>query len=398
MVILVPPEIRGHTCQGLGYMDNKNNLTFGKIVAVLGAMIVLAAPASAAPAQLSLQYSCVFPLLKDQPMSVHIYADIPESVVINTLTDEFIISAEATVTEEAWNGLYFLGARSLYGTASANATLTLPQGNTLDLDVPMNIERTPFPNERSEFSVNAIGATPPIAFSSIGDAPITVNNIVMRISPQDHNDRKTGVGTFESLCTLSPNQNNTLTTIHVVDEAPEDLTLQMAGSMSIPTAKSTFDVSGMLKIDQEQDSAEISINPAHAKLKSSRLFGTVTGSSDVSFSFSETSTAAIENNVLTVNTDMHVSLPNITIKLFGFTISSSETPSCQTQTPVHLKLATPNGQAFDPMQGGTVEGRYTLPSFGQCGGINGFVNLMMSGSDNTIELSLTPATDAKREM
>jgi uncharacterized protein DUF6801 len=398
MVILVPPKFRGHTYQGLGYMDNKNKFISRKISTVLAATIVLAAPAYAAPAQLALQYSCAFPLLKDQPMSVHISADIPESVVINTLTDEFAISADATVTKEAWNGLYFLGARSLYGSASANATLTLPQGNTLDLDVPMNIARTSLPNALSEFSVNAVGATPPIAFSSAGDASITVNNIVMQISPQDHNDKKTGVGTFESLCTLSPNQHNTLTTIHVITEDSEETALRMAGSMSIPTAKSTFDVSGSLTIDQAQGNAEILLNSAHAKLKSSRLFGAVTGSSDVIFSFSNPAAAEVANSTLTVTADMHVLLPNISVKLFGFTISTGATPDCKTQAPVHLTLASPNGHAFSPTQGGIVTGTYTLPSFSQCDGINGLVNLMMSGSENTLELSLKPATDAKREM
>lgn len=369
-------------------------------------MIVISASVYAAPAQLELQYRCIFPLLKDQPMSVHIAADIPESVAVNTLTNEFMINAEATITEDAWNGLYFIGARSLYGSASANATLTLPQGNTLDLEIPMNIDRTLFPHTRSEFSVNAVGVTPPIAFSSLGDALIRVNNIVMQISPQDHRDRKTGVGTFESLCTLSPNQNNTLITIHVVDGISEPIALQASGSMSIPAAKSSVDINGTLQIAREQldppknnkNSAAISFNTAHAELKSRRLFGALTGSSDLTFSFSDASTADIANNALTVHADMHVSLPNISVKLFGFTIPTGETSACQTQTPVHLTLATPTGETFEPTQDSTVKGTYTLPPFSQCGGINGFVNLMMSGSDNAVELSLTPATDAKREM
>ena len=45
---------------------------------------------------------------------------------------------------------------------------------------------------------------------------------------------------------------------------------------------------------------------------------------------------------------------------------------------------------FSPVTGGNVAGEFTIPKFGGCGLIGLFINLLIPGAGNTVQLTLAP--------
>ena len=348
---------------------------------------------SAAPAEVDLAYTCVFPLLKDQPMSVHITADIPESVATNIATDNFSIDAIATVSDEAWNGLYFVGSRTLTGNVIAEASLVIPPGILLNLQVPMSLYPAELPNERKAFDVNAHGETPSLTFPQEGNAVISVGDLLMNITPEDHLGSTTGLGEFESVCTLNVGQSPVLRTIKVTEPTAIGINAVLSGSTQIGSASSTVNLSGSLQsgvTNGSPASADILFDKTVGTFKSSRFFGLLTGTSEVVLTESGNSTASLSNDSLEVQTNLNVALPNLSVKLFGFKVPAGDMSACHTTSPASINLATPPGESYRPDDGGRISGNYTISSFENCGGINSFVNYLISRSDNGMNLTLAP--------
>ena len=111
----------------------------GLIAAGLAAL-PLATPAGAAPVSATLRYSCNFPLLPEQPLTLTVHSDIPTSVPVQAPTvPSFHVEAAADVPAAAAKGLRVLGAATIEGTALATAPLTLPGGGTRELHVQANV-------------------------------------------------------------------------------------------------------------------------------------------------------------------------------------------------------------------------------------------------------------------
>lgn len=391
MVILVPP-FWGHIRQGSHYMNVKKKSVFLACTVLSASLITASSFISAAPAEVDLNYTCIFPLLKDQPMSVHITADIPESVAPNIATDNFSIDAIATVNDEAWNGLYFVGGRTLTGNVIAKASLVIPPGLLLDLQVLMSLDAAELPNERSSFDVNAHGETPSLTFPQEGNAVISVGDLLMNITPEDHLGNTTGLGEFESVCTLNPGQSPILRTIKVA-KPTSGIEATLAGNTTIGNASSTINLGGNLQADVSNNTAtnaDITFEKTTGTFKSSRFFGLLTGTSEIILTSAPDSTASLSNDSLKVQTDLDMALPNLSIKLFGFKVPAGDMSACHTKSPASITLTTPAGETFSSVEGGRISGNYTISSFENCGGINSFVNYLLSGSDNSMNLTLTP--------
>ena len=115
-----------------------------------------AAPASAVPVSTTLDYTCNFPLLKPQPLTLEISSDIPDQIAPGTATPPFDIDAVAEVSSGAAYGLSAVETATLEGTATANSTVTLPGGLALPVAMPTTIPKVTIPSSGG-FQTSASG-------------------------------------------------------------------------------------------------------------------------------------------------------------------------------------------------------------------------------------------------
>ena len=197
-------------------------------LAGVGAMAAAAAAAPAQGATLSQTYSCLYPLIQSQPLSVDIDAAIPAEWEVNKLTPAFDIKATAVTNDTTWDGLNLVQAATIEGTATATSQITAP-GFSLPLAVPVTVPVTNKPAQRGPITIVATGSTPPIAFPQTGDGTITVTALRMNLRAKMANGDSVifppvpGVPdsdglpeTFDVVCTLDPpTQNNKLIDIKI---------------------------------------------------------------------------------------------------------------------------------------------------------------------------------------
>ncbi|NGO67722.1 DUF6801 domain-containing protein [Streptomyces boncukensis] len=134
--------------------------------------------AAAEPAELHQEYSCTFPLIGGQPITIDISVDLPSVVEVGETVPPFDIAAVSTVPKAAADGMVLVGGKTLEGTAIADVTVDSPQGG-LDVKVPNDIEKTDIPNPTRDFEVNASGKSPQLQFGQPGEGKIHVNGIRM---------------------------------------------------------------------------------------------------------------------------------------------------------------------------------------------------------------------------
>jgi hypothetical protein len=186
----------------------------GVVVGTCGLLFSAAGPASAADATLTLNYSCPFPLIGTQTLSVTIDATLPDNVVAGQATAPFTFTAAVTVPDTATQGLSLVGATSVSGTATASSTLTNGSASLPPLSVPLTVAATPVPTSGS-FTVNSTGSAPSITLPDAGTATITVGDFATTLTPVTATGAPTGLGTFTSACTQLPGQANVLATFPV---------------------------------------------------------------------------------------------------------------------------------------------------------------------------------------
>lgn len=184
------------------------------------ALPVLLAPAAATakPVSLSLQYTCTFPLMDPQPLTLQISSDIPESLPIGTAAGRFAVSAEAKVNDFAAHGLRALDSATIQGTAVAGATIVFPGGNTFEAVVNTDVPKMSIPSSGG-FTTSATGKTPSLTFDDPGNTELRVNDLVLSLEPRLADGTLTGLDKFETECTRVPGQNNLLATIKVTDDS-----------------------------------------------------------------------------------------------------------------------------------------------------------------------------------
>ncbi len=372
--------------------------TFQRIsvtAAVIGLMS-MATSASAEPDTLDLQYTCVFPIIEEQAISVSIQADIPSSVPVGVLTNAFKIDAVATVGESSWNGLAFVGSRALKGQVKARASLTGPN-LALNLTVPMDIPLHAMPTSPESFEVSASGATPPLVFGeqNAGDIRVEVGDLTMALAPEDMNGKFTGLGEFEAECTLNPGQNPVLRTIRVGESATSGRAMSVAGNTFFAAGKTSVALVGrtdaLIVSAGGAVAANLELDQTRGQFKIIQLFSLLGMDADIVFEAVAPLTGTINEGAATLQTRAYISLPKVEYKILGLTVSKGGGPSCRTVAPVELTLTSSGGGSFSASEGGTLTGSYGLPVFEGCGSLQSTVNRVMKGSGNTINLSFTPA-------
>lgn len=359
---------------------------------LMGAMLLFAGQAVAVPVSASLDYTCVFPLIEEQPLNVEIRSDMPEVVAVGGGTDAFDIDATAHVSAQSWNGLSFVGTTTVAGTVSAQAMFSTP---TLDLPlvISMDITRETLPAEPSAFDVAASGSTPPLTLNDPGTVEIRVGDLVMMLAPEDSNGNPTGLGDFESECTLVAGQQTVLHTFEVVHGSASNQAFALAGQGQINN-RVALPLSGQMTVAVEPGSNTVSgqmqANPASISVSIIRFFKTLSLDADVTFLPQGALSGSFNNGSLTLEQDVRAGLGNVRLKVFGFPLSTGQGDSCKTAAPISLGFSTQDGESFDMETGGHLAGEFSMPPFTGCGVMTELVNLFLAGPDSTFSIMLTP--------
>ena len=186
-------------------------------------MLGAASVASADPVSLTLEYTCPFPLIGNQPIRATINAELPTSIQAGEPTPAFGIEAVTLVNEDSRLGLKLVGSETIEGKAFSTTNVILP-GRVLPLNVELDLPPSHIPNESGAFEVVATGVQPPLLFDNddVGMGRIEVNELVLDLVARTASGQiaPPPIGEFVANCTLNPGQNNVLQTFEVVGDEP----------------------------------------------------------------------------------------------------------------------------------------------------------------------------------
>ncbi|MCT2592413.1 hypothetical protein LHJ74_21315 [Streptomyces sp. N2-109] len=207
------------------------------VLGTTGAATVLlgAGTASAEPASLTQKYACAFPLIGADPIDIEITSDIPATVAVGDFSGKLKINSVTGVSKKAAQALTLVGVKTLEGVATAEASVNLPGGGRLHVEVDNTVAKTQLPNPAAAFDVTAKGEAPSIGFDQTGKASIDVNALTLKLTARDAAGKPVQLppygDVFEAKCTLDPaDQNKTLHTFTVTEEGSGDPTAGTTGS------------------------------------------------------------------------------------------------------------------------------------------------------------------------
>lgn len=351
------------------------------------AALILAAPAGAATVSIDLNYTCNFPLMKPQPLALHITSDtIPSEVNVGKQTGAFAITATAKVNAFAANGLRAVDATTIEGSAVATTDVIQPNGSIFSAKVPTTLTKRDIPAEA--FDTTAAGATPSLLFRDTGTVKLNIKDLVLTLTPRLADGTPTGLDTFETECFQDAGQNNTLATIKVVDPnaGPTATDWGLTGQIGLKTlAQGIVPLTGTAttSVDKTSGAAtgQVTLNPAHGSLQAVRLLPI---KADFVFTPSGTASGSLVSNKLSLTTKQDIRLTNVAV--FGINLVSGV---CHTATPATIALASSAG-GFDPASGGIARSVFTIPSFTGCGLLTNLVSGLAAGGGNAIALTFTP--------
>lgn len=343
---------------------------------------------------LELDYTCTFPILEEQPLSVQITADIPGEAEVGVPTGDFFIDAIATVSEESWNGLNFVGTTTLQGSVAAGSRISGP-GIGLDLTVPMDITELSLPTESGAFDTEASGSTPSLSFSesNIGDIEVTVGDLVMSLEPRDQNGQLTGLGPFESECSLNAGQNPLLQTITVTGEqsGPEQIQADGSGQLQMAEEGASASLNTTLSATVENDTitgGQLNLGDTSLDVKIISFFNTLSLDTDLTFGPASNLTGTASDEGLVISTQTDITLTKAQLKMFGIRLAEGGSSECKTTQPATIELSSANGDWTTPNSAFVLEGTLTVPAFADCGNMTNTVNRYLVGQ-HAIELNMT---------
>ncbi|MCC8250232.1 fibronectin type III domain-containing protein [Saccharothrix luteola] len=171
---------------------------------------------SAAQGDLTQTYSCPFPLIGDQNVSVNIKTTQPGTVAAGAFTPKLDITAVSNAGATATQGLRLVGAETIRGTARATSKVTAPgdQG-ALTVQVAADVPNQPIPAIGDDLVLDAVGSAPGLRFDQPGAATVEVTDLVLEMTPLRADGTPTDLGTFVADCTPTPNQDTVLHTYAV---------------------------------------------------------------------------------------------------------------------------------------------------------------------------------------
>lgn len=182
---------------------------------VVGAMTFAGAGTGlAATGSLTLNYTCPFPLLGAQDMTVKVQVDqLPDEAVVGQPTPEALVTATATVGSTPTWGLNLFGAKTIQGTAQA-ITLIDNAGTATEVAPALAVPTTAVP-ATGTFDAVATGSFAPLTFANAGTTTYSVGSFSTALTPRKADGTETSLGTLNLTCTLKPGQNTLLYTVQV---------------------------------------------------------------------------------------------------------------------------------------------------------------------------------------
>ncbi len=180
--------------------------------------------AQAAPAELTLELLCPFPLIGEQPIIAKISADYPEEVAVGETLGPIAIDTITTVNETGRQGLAIVQAVTVTGTATSFNTFITENGADVPNNTALTVTPTPVPQTSGSFDVPASGVADAVVFeeSQIGNAALTIEDLVLELTNlrADGSVAPLPVGQFTSDCNVVEGQNNVLANIAIVEGDP----------------------------------------------------------------------------------------------------------------------------------------------------------------------------------
>ncbi|POM25831.1 Exoglucanase B precursor [Actinomadura rubteroloni] len=181
-----------------------------------------AGSASAKDWPLSLKYTCAYPIIHKQALTIDITASIPEVQTPNKPSGSFPVKAVAHLDAKTMSGLDLIGAVSIEGSATATATIKSPGQADTVIHPELTFDKTAIPEKQQAFDVKAHGMTPSVTIKGKeGDkSQVFVNDLWLKVVAIDGDGYTIDLGTQPDgtnldhvVCTQDTGQNNLLATI-----------------------------------------------------------------------------------------------------------------------------------------------------------------------------------------
>ncbi|MCG8927458.1 DUF6801 domain-containing protein [Lentzea sp. CC55] len=176
------------------------------VVLVAGALgVATAGTGSAAPAELSLTYSCQFSVAgtHDVP-SVISSPNMPDSAAVGVPTEPASASVTSTVSDSVRNTLWWIGGRSVDGTLTT--TIAVDNAGSVQTQTStLTIPNTPVPSSGT-FQVVATGTFPALTLPNAGTTSINLGNADLALTPRQANGDPTWIGVVHVPCTVKAGQ------------------------------------------------------------------------------------------------------------------------------------------------------------------------------------------------
>ncbi|MGH3517234.1 MAG: DUF6801 domain-containing protein [Haloechinothrix sp.] len=344
---------------------------------IAATLAVSAGISSADPVSLTVNYTCPFPMIGDQAVSVEINSDMPASIPVGEATPPFDIHAISNAGQATTEGLNLVGAKTIEGDALADSTVTAPEA-TLDVQVPTDIPVQDVPPNGNDLIVEAFGETPSLTFSEPGTATITVGDLLLTLTPRKADGSETGLGTFESQCTQDEGQDNVLHTFEITEGGtdtggtdtggtdtgggggggdPIKLVYDLNGSSYIKAPDGTVPLSGDIDVNFDLASGQYTSDLMLDKTRGEfMIFGFFPASSDIEFEQVGQTTGTFDGSNLTSHSEMYIKLTSVSV--YGFPIGGG--PDCRTvRWPLPLTAGAIECYS-EPTQDGVL-GRRSVP-------------------------------------
>lgn len=345
-------------------------------------------PAVAESGPVTVDFHCTYPLIGPRALSVAISTNLPATIEAGTPTPPVEVTSVATISADTTPGLVMVGSKSLTGSAVASAHVSGPSTD-LDLEVPATLEQTTVPASGA-FATTARATIEPLTFPVAGAYTITVDDLLLSITPHDAAGRKTGLDSFDSDCALDPGQETVVATVEVTDDGTTtppttEQEYDVSGSSYLKASSTTVGLSGSAAFTFDGTTsavaADLAFAPTTATLRMYLYFPVI---ARILLSPTAATTGTLESGILATRSTVSVRVPSVTF--FGLPVAGG--PSCRTATPATLPLRS--GAGFEPAKGGLLTGTYAIPSLTDCGAMTGALNQALAGPGNTARLTLAP--------
>jgi len=174
--------------------------------------------ARASTHQVTLQYSCTFPIIGAVPITGVVSWDFPDAVTVGkpTLPAPFTVTAQvpSSYVEAAHR---FLGIASASGSGEGSVMVIAPQGD-IPLSIPASVPSTSVP-ATGPITLVITSTFPSLTPTQPGVAKVRLGTITIHITPRDADGNVTFLGTVNSTCTPDPGQNNLMASV-LINPAP----------------------------------------------------------------------------------------------------------------------------------------------------------------------------------